>query len=125
MATLFFWLGTTGGFGILLLLAATSVAVIVFFGRDRRGESTWARLTAPSLAVLALTGVIVLALMHYATLLGVPPGSPAAWVLPGSYALMAVAATAWGLILRARRPGVYAAIGLGAHTATSHAGQVR
>ncbi len=47
MATLFFWLGTTGGFGILVLLAVTSVAVIVFFARDPRGEGAWARLAAP------------------------------------------------------------------------------
>ena len=34
MTDLFFWLGTTGGFGIILLLALTSVAVIAFFARD-------------------------------------------------------------------------------------------
>ncbi len=31
MTDLFFWLGTTGGFGILILLALTSAAVIRFF----------------------------------------------------------------------------------------------
>ena len=32
MTDLFFWLGTSGGFGILILLALTSAAVIRFFG---------------------------------------------------------------------------------------------
>ncbi len=35
MTRLFFWLGTTGGFGIMILLALTAVAVVAFFGRDK------------------------------------------------------------------------------------------
>jgi amino acid transporter len=34
LARLFFDLGTTGGFGIIVLLALTAIAVIVFFARD-------------------------------------------------------------------------------------------
>ena len=51
---------------------------------------------------------MVLAVLHYATLLGVAPGSPAAWALPASYAAAAVIGLGWGLVLRARRPQVYA-----------------
>jgi amino acid transporter len=118
MATLFFWLGTTGGFGILVLLAVTSVAVIAFFARDPRGESAWARVAAPGLAAVMLAGMVVLAVWHYATLLGVAPGSPAAWAFPAGYAAVAVLGVGWGLVLRARRPQVYAAVGLGAHAVT-------
>ena len=118
MTHLFFWLGTTGGFGILLLLALTSAAVIAFFGRDPRGENPWRRLIAPGIAAVALTGIVVLAVLHYATLLGVSAGDPAAWALPASYAAAAVIGLGWGLILRIRRPQVYAAIGLGAHAVT-------
>jgi amino acid transporter len=118
MTDLFFWLGTTGGFGILVLLALTAIAVIAFFARDDRGESTWRRLTAPALAAAALTGIVVLAVTHYATLLGVPPGNSAAWLLPASYAAAAVIGMGWGLVLKTWRPGVYATIGLGAHAVT-------
>jgi hypothetical protein len=118
MTTMFFWLGTTGGFGVLLLLAVTSIAVIVFFDGDPRGEGTFARMTAPALAALTLTGIIVLAVLHYNTLLGVPPGAVAAWALPAGYAAVAVLGIGWGLVLRARRPQTYAAIGLGAHAVT-------
>ena len=70
MADLFFWLGTTGGFGILILLAMTSVAVIRFFGTGPgagTGETPWARMTAPALSAVSLAVIVVMAVMHYAT----------------------------------------------------------
>jgi amino acid transporter len=125
MTDLFFWLGTTGGFGILVLLALTAVAVIAFFGRDPRGETAWSRLVAPALAAVLLSGLLVLAVLHYNTLLGVPAGSPAAWLLPAGYAAAGGIGLGWGLILRARRPRVYATIGLGAHAVTGQTTPVR
>jgi amino acid transporter len=118
MTDLFFWLGTTGGFGIILLLALTSAAVIAYFARDPDDENAWRRLIAPAIAFVLLTGIVVLAVAHYATLLGTGPGSPATWALPASYPAAAVIGLVWAVILRARRPGVYATIGLGAHAVT-------
>jgi amino acid transporter len=114
---LFFAGGTTGGFGILLLLAFTSVAVIAYFRRDARGESAWSRLIAPALAAIVLAGLAVLAVQHYGTLLGVPASSAATWALPGAFGALAVSGAGWGLVLRTRRPEVYRTIGLGAHAA--------
>jgi hypothetical protein len=111
-------LGTTGGFGILILLALTAIAVIAFFARDPRGETAWARLIAPALAAVLLAGIVVLAVLHYGTLLGVPAGATAAWALPASYAAVAAIGLGWGLVLKIRRPQTYAAIGLGAHAVT-------
>jgi amino acid transporter len=119
MTRLFFWLGTTGGFGILVLLAVTSVSVIVFFARDHRGVGTWRRLLAPALAAGLLGVIVVLAVRNYAALLGTAPGDPANWILPSSFAAAAVIGAAWGLTLRVRRPDVYATIGLGPRAATS------
>jgi amino acid transporter len=118
MARLFFWLGTAGGFGILLLLTVTAVAVIAFFARDPRGESTWRRLIAPALAAASLAGVVVLAVQHYHTLLGVAPGDPAAWALPATYGVAATIGLGWALALKVWRPHTYATIGLGAHAIT-------
>jgi amino acid transporter len=118
MTQLFFWLGTTGGFGILVLLALTAIAVIAFFARHPNHEGAWQRLIAPALATILLSGIVVLAVLHYNTLLGVPPGAVAAWALPASYAAAAVIGLGWGLILKTRRPQVYATIGLGAHAVT-------
>jgi len=118
MARLFFWLGTTGGFGILLLLAFTSAAVVAFFARDHHGENAWQRLIAPALAAAMLTAIVVLAVQNYATLLGVPSDDPAAWALPASYAVVAVAGAGWGLLLKARDPELYVGVGLGARAVT-------
>jgi amino acid transporter len=118
MTDLFFWLGTTGGFGIIILLALTSVAVIAYFARNPDGENAWRRLIAPAIAFVLLTGIAVLAVAHYATLLGTGPGSPATWALPSSYAAAAVIGLVWAIILRGRRQDVYATIGLGAHAVT-------
>ncbi len=119
MTRLFFWLGTTGGFGILLLLALTAIAIIAFFARDSHGENTWRRLIAPALAAALLITIVVLAVRNYATLLGVPPTDAASWALPASYAAVAVIGLGWGLLLKARRPDRYAAIGLGAKAVTA------
>jgi amino acid transporter len=114
---LFFWLGTTGGFGILVLLAVTAFAVIGFFARNPRGESGWARLFAPAVAGVLLLVMVWLAVANYATLLGVAPGSTIARVLPAGYAVAAAIGLLWAFVLKARRPDVYATIGLGADTA--------
>ncbi|MGH3272898.1 MAG: APC family permease [Streptosporangiaceae bacterium] len=124
MTDLFFWLGTTGGFGIIILLALTSVAVIAFFARDQQKENAWRRLVAPGLAFVLLAGIVVLAMAHYASLLGAAPGSAATWALPSSYAAAAVIGLVWAAILRFRRPAVYATIGLGAHAVTGQRGPV-
>jgi len=96
MAVMFFWLGTTGGFGVLVLLAATSVAVVAFFGRDPHGEGPFARVTAPFAAFVLLTGIVVLAVRHYNLLLGAAPGAVASWALPRGYAVVAAIGAGWG-----------------------------
>jgi hypothetical protein len=66
--------------------------------------------------------IAFLAVRNYATLLGVPPGDPAAWAFPASYAAVAATGVAWGLVLRALRPGLYASIGLGPRAVTTRLG---
>ena len=93
-----------GGLGVMILLAVTSTAVIRYFRRQPGGESAWARMTAPALSALLLAAAIVLAIMHFGTLLGTGPGNPAAWLLPSAFGAAAVAGLCWGAFLRARRP---------------------
>ncbi len=68
---------------------------------------------------MLLTGIVILAVRNYSTLLGVPPGDNAAWALPASYGMVAVIGLGWGLILKMRRPLVYTAIGLGPAAVTA------
>jgi hypothetical protein len=119
MLRLFFDLGTAGGFGVMVLLAVTSVAVIVFFARHPDGVSAWSGRVAPAVAAVLLTGIVILAVRNYAALLGVAPGDPAAWAFPASYAAVAVLGLGWGLVLKARCPELYAVIGLGARAVTA------
>jgi amino acid transporter len=118
---LFFWLGTTGGFGVLCLLAITAIAVIGFFAREKHGENVWRRIIAPGLAALALLVMVSVGVANFSTLLGVEPGSTPSWALPGAYAVAAAIGIAYGLWLRAARPRTYRAIGLGANAAAGRA----
>jgi len=115
---LFFGGGATGGLGVTILLTVTSVAVIRFFAGHHSTENVWVRVAAPALSAVLLAGAVVLAVMHYGTLLGTAPGNPAAWLLPSAYGVAAAAGLCWGLYLRAWRPRVYHAIGLGAWAVT-------
>ncbi|MGA4731487.1 APC family permease [Micromonospora taraxaci] len=111
---LFFWVGTTGGFGVLLLIATTSVAVIAYFARSDSGENLWRRVVAPGLATIALFVIIWLAVSNFANLLGVAPDSTLRWALPAAYPVAALLGIGWALLLRGSRPDTYARIGLGA-----------
>ncbi|MGW4502224.1 APC family permease [Micromonospora sp. NPDC004336] len=113
---LFYQVGTAGGFGVLLLIATTSVAVVAFFARARAGESPWRAALAPGLAAVALFVVVALAVVNFADLLGVAPDSPLRWAAPVGYPVAALLGVLWALVLR-RRPATYARIGLGAESA--------
>ncbi|WP_312870850.1 APC family permease [Gordonia asplenii] len=71
---LYTWFAGVSTVGIVTLLLATSIAVPLFFARRRReGELTVPAsraLVAPSLAVLGLTGVLILILANLPSLVG-------------------------------------------------------
>lgn len=115
MVDLFFTLGTGGGLGVLLLLAGTSVSVVVFLARQRgSGLSLWHRVIAPVLATVGLIVGAVLALLKIDTLLGMPPGSPLTWLIPLLYLAVLAAGVGWAVVLRASNPTAYALVGRGA-----------
>ena len=122
---LFFWVGTGGGFGIMLLVTVTSLAVIMFFLRNPQGENLWRRLIAPVLSLVALGAVSFFAIKDFNALLGVEPDDPLRWIIPLLYPAVAVLGIIWALILKGAKPDVYARIGLGANTGTGIATQSR
>ncbi|MGY0236106.1 APC family permease [Longispora urticae] len=122
LTQLFFWAGTSGAFGVLLLITATSVAVIGFFNREPNGESAWRRQIAPGLAVLALTAMVVISVSNFSGLLGVEPTSSLRWIIPALFPLAAAVGIGWALILKATRPDVYRSIGLGANSSIGRTG---
>ena len=115
---LFFWGGTSGGIGVLLLIFITSLAVIVFFARNQVDETPWRRTVAPVLATACLAVVLFLALKNFRTLLGPDAPDALVWGAPIVYAIVGLLGIGWGLTLRSTRPDIYDTIGLGARSAT-------
>ncbi len=116
---LFFWGGTTGGFGILILLALTSVSVVRYFAQNPGEENLWQRAIAPALSVVALGAMVYLCASNYSLLLGYQTPSTPGKVLPSLYVVAALIGVGWAFYLRSSRPRVYAVIGLGPDAATS------
>ncbi|MEU7871256.1 APC family permease [Dactylosporangium sp. NPDC049140] len=119
---LFFLVGTSGGYGVLLLITTTALAVIVYFARHRTFDTVWRRLVAPTLAAIALLIITALATVKFDVLLNVAADSPLRWVIPAGYVAVALVGVGWAMILKTTRPDVYATIGLGAKAATAGLG---
>ncbi|MFI2652524.1 APC family permease [Micromonospora fulviviridis] len=116
---LFFWLTSLGALGVLILMTATSVAVVSYFARIAHRDGMWRTAVAPFLSALALGAILVITVEQFDALLGVQPTSPLRWMFPASYLLAAATGLAWASVLRATRPDVYQTIGLGADSATA------
>ncbi|WP_086819667.1 APC family permease [Allokutzneria sp. NRRL B-24872] len=114
---LFYWWCTSGSLGVMLLITATSFAVIGFFVKRPTAESAWRRVIAPVLAAIGMCVAMVLVLANFDKLLGVDADSPLAWGIPTTYLVIAVVGFAWGLWLRGAWPEVYATIGMGSKSA--------
>ncbi|MFF5701336.1 APC family permease [Streptomyces sp. NPDC012794] len=101
---LYAWFSGAATLGIVLLMAATSLAVIGFFRRADGRQSLWRTVVAPGGAFLGLACVVCLMVANFPLLVGTTTG---AWVIGGLVALSAVAGAVQALVLRARRPAVY------------------
>ncbi|MFC9680976.1 APC family permease [Streptomyces sp. NPDC056948] len=110
---LFTWLGNIGALGVILLMAAASLSVIVFFvRRGAAGAQAW-RLVTATLSGLALLVIAGYTVKDFEVLVGAGPDSSLSWVLPGVIGLALAAGLVLGLVLRARAPEKHARIGLG------------
>ncbi|MFF8571674.1 APC family permease [Streptomyces sp. NPDC015140] len=101
---LYTWFSGAATLGIVLLMAATSLAVIGYFRRAGDQQSVWRTSVAPAVAFLGLACVVYLMVVNFPLLVGTTGG---AWVIGGCVALSAVVGVVQALILRARRPTVY------------------
>ncbi len=122
---LFFWIGTAGGFGILLLVAMTSIGVIAYFARNNQGENAFRRLVAPLLAALALLTMVYFAVINFHNLLGVADNDPLRYIIPAAYPVVGILGIIWAVVLKGSKPDIYSTIGLGANTSTGIATQSR
>ncbi|MFG2446612.1 APC family permease [Nocardia fluminea] len=100
------WFGGAGTLGLIVLLALTSAAVVVHF-RKTGTASTWTGTVAPALSLAALGAILVLVVGNFELLIGSRTGA-------NVFLAVVVAAfacgLAWAVLLRRRRPEVYAAL---------------
>lgn len=114
---LFFYGGTSGGLGVLMLLASTAVAIVMYFHRrpeDITANGAWRTRIAPVTAVVLMAVMLILAVVNFAELLGTPPGSPLPYIIPAVYVVLGVLGTLWGVRLARKHPDVHQTIGQGA-----------
>lgn len=112
---LFYWGGALGGFGLVALAIATSIAVIFYFARrSGDGEPFWRWAIAPAVSAIALALVFSQVVVNFHNLLGVTEDDPLRWIFPLVFVILAIIGVLWALAIKASRPQVYASIGLGA-----------
>jgi amino acid transporter len=110
---MFTWFGNIGALGVIVLMAAASLSVVVFFvRRGAAGAQAW-RLVTSALAGIALLVIAGYTVKDFEVLVGAGPDSSLSWILPGIIGLALAAGLVLGLVLRARAPEKHARIGLG------------
>ena len=111
--TMFTWLTNTGAFGLVLLMALTSFAVVGYFRRQPHGLGAWTRIVAPVVAGVALTALFGAIVANFDVLIGLEGASVLSWLLPAAVVVPGVAAFAWAFRLWTANPAVYARVGRG------------
>jgi amino acid transporter len=75
VVTLLTWGGGVAVLSLLVLYILTSLSVVTFFRRTRLDTRPWHTLIAPSLSVLLLIGVMVMAIANFPTLISASGGT--------------------------------------------------
>lgn len=102
--------GTAGGFGILVLLAVTAVAIIAFFRRTEHQERVTTALILPAVAAIALIVGVVLVVWHFGLMIGVAPGDSTAWLWPVIYLIVAAVGVGWAFWAKTYSPNKFSAL---------------
>lgn len=113
LTQVFFIFGTSGGFGVAVLITITALAVIVYFAKNPGDETLWRRAVAPWIALPILLLLTVLMTTNLPTLYGTAGWTGPSVFVPALLAGVAVIGLIWGLVLRSKNPEVYEGIGLG------------
>jgi amino acid transporter len=112
LATLFPWTAALSALGILTLMICSSVAVVCYY--HRQGRSLGFKLgVVPVCAALALAAVLTMNIVNMDSITNSDESSALRWILPAIVLLSAAAGAALAQRIRARKPGVYTAIGRG------------
>ncbi|RFA09015.1 amino acid transporter [Subtercola boreus] len=109
----FTWFAGVSTLAIALLMAVTSVAVIVYFAQTRLDRRPWNTIIAPALGLLGLVGSAVIILVNFPLLVGDvdADGAPAfglvSSILIGLIVLFPLFGLVQAQVLKRRKPAVY------------------
>ncbi|MEU9102013.1 APC family permease [Streptomyces sp. NPDC048361] len=110
---MFTCLAGVGALGVVLLMAAVSLAVIVHFVRGGAARAQAWRLLAAGASGTVLLGIAAYTVEQFPALVGAGPGDTLIRLLPGVVAVALLVGLARGLVLRAGRPEAPAGAGRG------------
>jgi amino acid transporter len=113
VVTLFTWLTNTGAFGLVMLMALTSFAVIGYFRSEPHGMGKWTTRVAPLTAGIALVVLFGAIVANFDVLIGLEDASVLGWLLPALVVVPGILGLLWAFKLRSSRPAIYAGVGHG------------
>lgn len=101
----------SGAFALILLMTIASLAVLVYFIRQRKTnpQSIWKTIIAPAISVVCLGTITGLAIVNYPDLIEGSVAMATVFVV-GTFAV-AIAGTLYAFVLRAKKPKIYAQLG--------------
>lgn len=110
-AQLFTWLTQLGTLAISYLMAASALAVLLFFRRHPElDRNPWRTLVAPALATVGLLAVAIYVTKQFGFLIG-DPTSSLRWILPGLIPVAIVIGAISAHLLRGREPDSFRLMG--------------
>lgn len=108
--TMFPWLTNAAGFGMVLLLCITSVAIMRYFGRDPHNHPLLIRTVAPLIAAIGLGVIAVLIMFNFDVMIEAEGFSALVVIIPGAIVASGLLGLGWGEYLRVKRPEIYQAV---------------
>ncbi|MDI9588400.1 MAG: APC family permease [Gleimia sp.] len=94
--TLFTWLTNAAGFGIVFLMAVTSVAIMRWAIKNHPEFGIFVKIIAPTIAAIGLAVVTVLILANFDIMIGDTGPASLVWVMPGVVIGSGVLGLVWG-----------------------------
>jgi amino acid transporter len=102
--TMFTWMTNSAAYGLVLLMALTSFAVIGYFIRHRTKDSVFTRVIAPLLSGIALIYVFAQIVVNFDLLLGMEEPGMLGYILQAIVILPGLIGWALALFMRSRTP---------------------
>lgn len=105
--TMFTWLTNAAAFGLVFLMAVTSVAILGYFRKEPAGYGPFIRVVAPGLAAAGLGFVFLMILLNFDVLIGSEGFSPLVVVMPAIILGAGLVGLVRGEWMRRKQPALF------------------